>query len=426
MVGELTEFVSACRQLGYEYPGLTAGEIAEMYGAQDGLDLRALDVDVAALRAAAAMTDDVAGAQAGAVASLRAEWAGTGADAADGFLTRHQRAGEAVNGAISAAADTLAVLRDDLWRAVDAKVAATLELAVAADGRRGAWLAAARTLTTGTGDRATASEIVDLEVKPFVDNTVGGQWLAAMRTSSDAVVAAYEAATARLSGAGHAVFEVPFDLGPRPEQAQGPTQAPTQGRAAEATSFVPMSATAPAASGVPAAVAPAAFDPPTVAAAPPSAAPPPLAEAALGAPPASPAMPALGSGASGLGSQLADLLGGFGGLSESGELDSDTMEPDDIGDADETDEPEDLDEELEEEADDVEEDSDEDVVVEEPEEPEELVGSEPTPTPTPTPPPGPVAEPLAAPPPPLPEEPPPPVEQTPCEIAADELPQVGE
>lgn len=434
VVDEITEYVAACRQLGYQHPDLAAP--ADLYGAQDGLDLRALDADVAALRAASAVTEDVAGGQADAVAALRAEWVGAGADAATGFLTRHQRAGDAVDAAIREAADTLAVLRDDLWRAIDAKVVATLEVAAGTDGARGRWLAAARTLTTGAGDRATASEIVDLEVKPFVDNAVGVQWVAAMRTASDAVVSAYEAATARLSGAGRAVFEVPFDLGPRPVEAQERSVAPVPPSAMAPTAVAP----APV---VPAPVVPAAFDPPPSAApaAPPAAAPPPpLADPGLGVPPASPALPSLpslgetggglGSGASGFGSQLADLLGGLGGLSDAGEFGSTAVEPDDIDD-DIDDEPddelEDLDEEPEEELEETADDEPvEGEVPEEPDEPAESVVPEEPVAPEPTPPPPPVAEPLAAPPPPLPEEVTPPIEQTPCEIAADELPQVGE
>ena len=86
---------------------------------------------------------------------------------------------------------------------VDGKVAA----ATAIDDRRLAeradWLAAAKTVTTGAGDRAVASELIDQEVKPFVDNDIRSDWLAAMRTTTASVAASYDAATAGLAaGAG--------------------------------------------------------------------------------------------------------------------------------------------------------------------------------------------------------------------------------
>ena len=77
------------------------------------------------------------------------------------------------------AADAIATLRDELWRAVDAKVRDVRRLAT--DGWRAAeWLAAAQTVTTGAGDRAAASELVDQQIKPFVDNDIRSDWLGAM------------------------------------------------------------------------------------------------------------------------------------------------------------------------------------------------------------------------------------------------------
>lgn len=139
---------------------------------------------------------------------------------------------------------------------------------------------------------------------------------------------------------------------------------------------------------------------------------------------AGPALPGLGGGGglSGLGQPFADalsgLLGGGGGLPDSPPLD--VPELDDPADT----------VDLEDEAADEDEEADEDeaadtegdpaVADEDPaEDPDENPEGEPMPAPTP-------------PPPPPPAEPLPPVaeavvdERTPCEIAADELPQVGE
>jgi hypothetical protein len=108
-------------------------------------------------------------------------------------------------------ADALAALRDNLWHTVDEKVAA----AIAVEGRApDEWLAAAQTVTTGAGDRAAASERIDQEVKPFVDNDIRTGWLTAMRSAIAAVTDSYDAATAELTAEPDAVFEVPGDLGP--------------------------------------------------------------------------------------------------------------------------------------------------------------------------------------------------------------------
>ena len=122
--------------------------------------------------------------QSGLVAELSGAWSGRGAAAAREFASRSGQAATAVSAAIRAAADAAAGLRDALWRAVDAKVAAV----EAIDGRhraqRAEWLAAATTVTSGAGDLAAASEIVDQQVKPFVANDIGSDWLAAMRDRS--------------------------------------------------------------------------------------------------------------------------------------------------------------------------------------------------------------------------------------------------
>ena len=147
------------------------------------------------------------------------------------------------------------------------------------------------------------------------------------------------------------------------------------------------------------------------------------------------ALPGLGGGAglSGLGQPFADaltgLLGGGGGLPDPPPLDvpelDDPVDTVELEDEDEDeDEDADEDEDLVDDAD--EDDADEDPAEGpdeppggEPEEPAEAPAGEPMPAPTP-------------PPPPPPAVPLPPVaeavvdERTPCEIAADELPQVGE
>ncbi|WP_233213725.1 hypothetical protein [Mycobacterium hubeiense] len=416
-VDAIENYVSACQVLGY--PGLDATQIRETYTSEDGLNLRALDADCAALQAAAAVAENVLRTQDAALTTLAGAWTGAGAEAAGEFLRQHQVASAHTTDTVRAAAEALAALRDDLWHKVDGKVATTEVVDDRTAGVRGEWLAAAQTVNTGAGDEAVASELVDQQVKPFVDSDIQ-EWLAAMRTATAAITDALDAAAAALSAKPATAFEVPGEFGSW-------STPPTSPAAAAPAWSTPMPA---AAAPAPPAPAPAPVDP--AAAAPATAAPPAMPSlGGLGG-----GMPDIGSSLSGLGQQLADMIGGFLGSSE-GDLLEDAPEFDD----DKLDEPADLvDDEAEDEPEDDEPDDDE--PEDEPEEPVEEVDeptddeavSEQPPTPPIEPPP---AEPVAAPaptpveappPPPPPPAPPSPAvpAETPCEMAAEELPQAGE
>jgi hypothetical protein len=320
-----------------------------------------------------------------------------------------------------------------VWHTVDGKVAA----AIAADDRvPEEWLAAAHTVTTGAGDRVAASERIDHEVKPFVDNDIRGNWLTAMRSAMSAVTELYDAATTELTAEPDAVFDVPGDLGPSwtpPSRDDGIATVPAAASSVAPPVTAPPSWAAP--SPMPAPVPPAPVPPPPV---------PPVdagsTAPAMAAPPSAPSLgglPDVGSGPSGLGQQLADAFGSLlgsadEGLADAPDIDEPTVDEDSVGeDIDDRldDDPEEDDEAVETAA-----DSEEEPVVEEPVEapiaddtcePAEAPGEppppeEPAPTSVPAPPP---AEP-APPPEPLPRTPM--ATETPCEIAADELPQVGQ
>lgn len=446
-VDAIQEYVWACHLLGYQDPDLTLNpsQVHEWYGSEDGLNLQALDADCEALRAAAGAAQGALARQDDQLASMIVVWQGPGARASRDFLLRHAEASKAAVAAVRTAAESLVALRDRLWYSVDGKVAAT----TAAEGR-GAnpdWRAAAQTVTTGTGDRVTASELVDQEVKPFVANDIRSEWLGAMRSAMAVVTDAYDAAAAELASEARVVFDIPGDLGPTwsplPSQnvstapaGAGPVVATPVGAAApappawSAPSAPPVSRSAPMPSGPADAPAPTA---------------PPVEPAAMPSIPPMPSMPSMGgglpdvgSGLSGLGGQLGDLLGGLVGTShdalsdlpevdEPEELDEPDglLEDDDELEEDELDEDKEVDGEDEAEGDEsVQSDtvSDDDAVSDDavPSEglPAEPLSAdvEPVSPPTPAPPP---IEPLAAPPPAS-------ATGTPCEIAADELPQVGE
>ncbi len=434
------QYVAASAQVGYRHPDLTvhAGQLQDWYRSEDGMDLEALLHDCDALEAAASAADEAIQVQDRQRAALPEVWQGAGAAASAEFLRRHSDASATVAAALHTAREAMAMLREQLWEAVDNKVEAVIEIEGRAATTRTEWSAAAATVTSGVGDRATANELVDQAVKPFVDSTIRTDWLAAMRSAMSSVTTAYQQATEDMAGVRLADFAIPGDLGPvwsaptppsgdRPDEepwsvASVPAPAPVVGSAGGVTApAVPAPPTAPAAWPAP---APADMSP-----APAEAAPP--AMPSLGS--AGPALPGLGGGGglSGLGQPFADaltgLLGGGGGLPEPAPLDvpelDDPVDTVELEDEDE-DEDADEDEDLVDDAD--EDDADEDPAEDpdeppggEPEEPGEGAAGEPMPAPTP-------------PPPPPPAESLPPVaetevgERTPCEIAADELPQVGE
>ncbi len=448
-VDTVGDYVWACHLLGYQNPDLTlhAAQIHDWYGSEDGLDLRALESDRAALSAAATAAESARRLQEQQLDALTGAWQGRGGDASREFLLRHDEASSAAATAVRDAVDALAALRDALWRAVDDKVACAVEIDDRRQSERSEWLAAARTLTTGTGDRAVASELIDQQVKPFVDNDVRSDWLTAMQKAMTAISTAFDAATATLTGEPAAQFEVPGDLGPSsvPSPSSSPSPVEVAGTVPAgwpSPAASPASAMAPAAGpmAVPAAAYPAAPEP---LAAPIPAMPAP-STAPAAATPAMPGVPSLGEiggglpgaagGLAGLGTQLADAIGGL--FDRSGDAPPDTAEVRDATlDEDnplDKDEPKPDDEHADDKSDDESEpetaklaDTDEAATESldacEDEKPAQQKAADPAPTPPPTPPP--------APPPPTIVEPPPSSEplgaETPCEIAADELPQAG-
>ncbi len=430
-VDNIGDYVWACHLLGYQNPDLTlhGGQVRDWYSSEDGLDLRALEADRAALDAVATATESARQLQEQQLGALAGAWQGHGGDASHDFLVRHGEASAAAASAVRNAVGAFTGLRDELWHTVDDKVAAAVSIDDRRQVERPEWLAATQTVTTGAGDRAVASELIDQQVKPFVDNDIRSDWLTAMQSAMAAVAAAFDAATAGLTSEPAAMFEVPGDLGPA--SMPPPSGAPP----AEAAATAPSAWTSPAPAAAPAVgpvtapmpSLPAAADPASPTAPPMSAAPMPAPSAA----PAMPSMPSLGDfggglpgaagGLTGLGTQLAD---GFSGLLD--RPDDAVPDPPELEEEPEIDEPVPDDEELEDEpAEEVDELAEAEAPESEPDDGcvDETAGEAapaapaPTPPPAPMPPPQPIVEP-----PPSPE----PVSAgTPCEIAADELPQAG-
>ncbi len=123
-------YVDACHQLGYQQPDLTAhtSQVLDWYDAEAGLDLRILDDDTGALRAAVNAIEEALWVQRTQVTELAAAWGGPGADSATRFLRRHSDAAAEVAAHVRVAAEDCAALRDDVWQAVDGKAATAVAI----------------------------------------------------------------------------------------------------------------------------------------------------------------------------------------------------------------------------------------------------------------------------------------------------------
>ena len=113
-----------------------------------------------------------------------------------------------------AAAEHYAALRDDVWKSVDGKVANAVAIDERRAAERSSWLAACHSVTAGTGDRSTAEEVIRQQVKPYVDNDIRNDWLAAMGSGSASVAASYDEAIHALASTSEVRFDIPGDFGP--------------------------------------------------------------------------------------------------------------------------------------------------------------------------------------------------------------------
>ncbi len=411
-VDNTQSYVWACHLLNYQNPDLTlhSAQVRDWYSSEDGLDLHVLDADHFVLQAVSAAADDALRRQRDQLDSLAAAWQGDGATSAQDFVRRHCGTAENVATAVRTAADTLAGLRDALWAIVDKKVAAVGAIDDRRQTEQPAWVGAAQTVITGAGDRAAASELVDRQVKPFVDNDIRTDWLATVRTAIASIGSSFDAAIAGLTSVAQVQFDVPGDLGPQRQpqpQASAEDPAPTT-RAAVApvpSPAAPSSSPVPSSSPMPAMEMPAMapMQMPAMSAMP----------AGVGATPtsAAPAPAAAPSGLESFGQRFADMLDGLvPSPSDAALPEPPTPEPAEQN----------VDEPKEDEAEDEADEGETNCSGTEHKEGEPAPVAE-VEIPQPEPP-APAPPPVAPPPP----EPPAADTGTPCEIAADELPQAGQ
>jgi hypothetical protein len=440
-------YVRACQALGYQQPDLTAhpSQVGDWYETEAGLDLRVLDGDTAELRAAVTAIEEALWVQRTQVTELAAAWRGSGAESATRFLQRHCDAAAEVAAHVRAAAEHCAILRDDVWQAVDGKVATTVAIDERRAAERSTWLSAAHAVTAGPGDRSAAEVVVHQQVMPYVDNDIRNDWLAAMSSANASVAASYDTAIHALASARDVGFDIPGDLGPRGQPEVG-ERSGVEAVPPASLPYSPLPTSPVPTSPVPSSPLP------TVPASAPTAPPPipgvspalPVADDAASMSPA-PTDPlgdaGLSTGANGLGglggmtggiggvvgsivdsigSLLGSLAGGFGGDADG---EDDPVDLDDADDADDADDPLTDDADKPDDpagpvgADDV---MPEAPVVDDPPATGEVVGepaARQVDPPTGASPPVEQSAPAAA----------PPAEgSTPCEIAEDQLPQVGQ
>lgn len=199
-------YVAACRRVATV--SLTPERVDELYRAEDGLRLAALDADGAALAAAAAAAEGALDIERAAVGALSAAWQGGTGSAATDFLNRqYQSAAQVVSG-LRMAADTLRGLRAELTMLVDTKIDAAVRIDDRRAGQRGRWLIAARAVLDGVAEDA-AIGVVRGEITPYVAADIAGDWVTAMTSATESVRAAYDGAIRSLTERAAARFEFP-------------------------------------------------------------------------------------------------------------------------------------------------------------------------------------------------------------------------
>ncbi len=203
--------------------GLAGYRLVDVYGSEDGLDLAALDADADALRTAAARADEAAELVRAQPGRLSEAWRGPAGEQAADLVGRHAAAAARLASAVRIAAEACATLGAELWRIVDARVARTQTVAGAV---RPEWL---------TG------QIAGDELKAFAHNIILGEWTAAMRQADDDARAVYRRAIGTLDVAGPIGFPVPGPLSTGVPPAPPPTVP-----ASTAPPTVPASAAPPA------------------------------------------------------------------------------------------------------------------------------------------------------------------------------------
>lgn len=224
-LGNIGTYVEACAMLGRAAPDLTAARVREWYGAEAGLRLDALESDTAAVESLARALDEAVTVVRSALGTVLQAWKGeagfAGAETVDGQCA----SGDGLVDSLRATAGVLRSLREQLGQLVDEKVATTLRVDDSRMAEHPAWLPQARALLRGVAD-SSALDALAQQIGPYVDGDIQGDWLPAMRSSTDSVAAAYDDAVARMSDRPASAAPSPAATPPQPVAPSAPPPAP--------------------------------------------------------------------------------------------------------------------------------------------------------------------------------------------------------
>ena len=205
-VDDFARYAAACQAVGRG--GISAERVHELASGEDGIGLAALQADVAALTSAAADAQAALSAQRTAVGLLAGAWQGRSASAATDLLDRHCATAAGTAAALAEAADVLERLRERLARLLAERQEAGVRIADRRSAERRWWLACSDAVLAGTADGAAHTE-VSTRIAQFVDADIAGDWAASVTAVTDAVGAAYRDAATVLAARTKAGFEVP-------------------------------------------------------------------------------------------------------------------------------------------------------------------------------------------------------------------------
>ena len=228
---DIADLAAACQAVGTG--AVSAVRIRELAGAEDGLRLDALEADAAALAGAAAIAGEALETARAVGGFLAQAWRSATGSAASEFLRRQCASGGVVVEQLAAAADTLRRLREDIAQQVQTRETATASIG-ARIGEPALWLAAARAVSSGRAG-PDAVGIVTGQIAPFLDTAVAGEWAPAVESATAGVTAAYRRATSALADR----EPVRFDTPTMPAPASAPPSAPASASPAQPASAPP-------------------------------------------------------------------------------------------------------------------------------------------------------------------------------------------
>lgn len=197
-------------------PDLTANErqLFDWYDMDAGMDLNKLGADLELFKSAVTTMKSAAERQHGQLQQLMGMWEGKGSEAANQFLRTHNSTADAVTKEFGQVSTGLDGLRETLWTIVDLKKqASTMVDGLVTD--RASFDSAVATYKTGTGDRSVADETNATKIGPHVQQNIEGKWLPAMKAAWGKGGEAYDTFTSALKQELPAEFKnPPGQLGP--------------------------------------------------------------------------------------------------------------------------------------------------------------------------------------------------------------------